>query len=96
MNVFEALIKRKSVRAFLDKQVEKEKINSILDAARHSPSGTNTQPWQVAIVTGESKKKFNLKLKPLSVLVIKVKRIIRTTQMNGWNPTSREEKPAVC
>ena len=62
MNVFEALIKRKSVRAFLDKQVEKEKINSILDAARHSPSGTNTQPWQVAIVTGESKKKLQSKI----------------------------------
>lgn len=62
MNVFEALKKRKSVRAFLDKPVEKEKINSILDAARHSPSGTNTQPWQVAIVTGEAKQKLQGKI----------------------------------
>ena len=62
MNVFEALKKRKSVRAFQDKQVTKETINNILDAARHAPSGTNTQPWQVAIVTGEAKKNLQYKI----------------------------------
>jgi nitroreductase len=55
MNVIEALEQRKSTRAFLSKEVEREKINTILDAARHAPSGTNTQPWQVAVVTGEAK-----------------------------------------
>jgi len=55
MNVSEALQKRKSVRAFLDRDVEKEKIVAVLDAAKHSPSGVNTQPWQVAVVTGAAK-----------------------------------------
>ena len=55
MNVSEALEQRKSVRAYLDKPVEDEKIHAILDAARHAPSGVNTQPWQVAVVTGETK-----------------------------------------
>ena len=50
MNVIEALEKRKSTRAFLDKAVEPEKINTILNAARHAPSGTNTQPWQVSVL----------------------------------------------
>ncbi len=55
MNIFEALCERKSVRAFLDKPVSREKIVNILRAARHAPSGTNAQPWQVAVVTGEKK-----------------------------------------
>lgn len=55
MNIIEALRKRKSVRAYLEKPVEKEKIMNILRAARHAPSGTNAQPWQVAVVTGKKK-----------------------------------------
>lgn len=62
MNVEEALEKRKSVRAFLDKAVDVEKINAILTGARHSPSGANTQPWQVAVVTGETKQKLQEKI----------------------------------
>ncbi|MEE9325875.1 MAG: nitroreductase [Cocleimonas sp.] len=58
MNVSEALQLRKSVRAYQDKAVEAEKINAILNAARHAPSGVNTQPWQVAVVTGKTKKKL--------------------------------------
>ena len=55
MKVSDALKQRKSVRAYMDKPVEDEKIQAILEAAKHSPSGTNTQPWQVAVVTGNSK-----------------------------------------
>lgn len=62
MNVIEALEERKSTRAFLSKDVEQEKVNTILEAARHAPSGTNTQPWQVAVVTGEAKIKLQTKI----------------------------------
>lgn len=62
MDVNQALRQRKSTRAFLDKPVEAEKLERILDAARHAPSGTNTQPWQVAVVRGESKKKLETAL----------------------------------
>jgi nitroreductase len=55
MNIIEALSQRKSTRAFLDKPVSKKKIINILEAARHAPSGTNAQPWQVAVVTGQKK-----------------------------------------
>jgi len=58
MDIIEALQQRKSVRAFLNKDVSTEKINSILSAARHAPSGVNTQPWQVAVVTGEVKEQL--------------------------------------
>ena len=62
MNVIAALEQRKSTRAFISKEVEQEKINIILDAARHAPSGTNTQPWQVAVVTGDAKIKLQEKI----------------------------------
>lgn len=58
MQVEEALKLRKATRAFLPQEVEKEKIVRILDAARHAPSGTNTQPWQVAVVTGEKRRRL--------------------------------------
>ena len=54
MQVRQALIERKSTRAFKKQQVEQEKIRAILDAARHAPSGVNTQPWKVAVVAGET------------------------------------------
>jgi nitroreductase len=62
MLVSEALEKRKSTRAFLDKPVEKEKIQRILNAARHAPSGVNSQPWEVAVVTGETKQALQEKI----------------------------------
>ncbi|MDH5369744.1 MAG: nitroreductase [Gammaproteobacteria bacterium] len=62
MLVREALEKRKSTRAFLDKNVEMDKIERILSAASHAPSGVNSQPWQVAVVKGESKKKIQEKM----------------------------------
>lgn len=55
MNVIEAITQRHSTRAFLDKEVSIEQINDILEAAKYSPSGANTQPWQVAVISGDTK-----------------------------------------
>ncbi|MBX9865778.1 MAG: nitroreductase family protein, partial [Burkholderiales bacterium] len=62
MNVSQALIERKSVRAFLDQPVALEDVRKILDFARKTPSGTNTQPWTVAVVSGETKQKLDAAL----------------------------------
>ena len=62
MNIIEALKKRKSTRAFLNKEVSREQITRILKAARHAPSGTNAQPWEVAVVTGETRKQLTAAL----------------------------------
>lgn len=56
MDVSQALVARKSVRAFLPKDVTLEQVSRILAAASHAPSGTNAQPWQVVAVRGEAKK----------------------------------------
>lgn len=62
MKVREALSIRKSVRAFLPKEISREQIERILDAARHAPSGVNTQPWQVAVVQGDKKLQLQAEL----------------------------------
>jgi nitroreductase len=46
---------RRSIRAFLPKPVEKQEILDLLNVAARAPSGTNTQPWQVYIITGSKK-----------------------------------------
>ena len=41
---------RKSVRDFLDRPVEREKIMMCLEAARLAPSACNSQPWKFIVV----------------------------------------------
>lgn len=50
MNVSEAVAKRKSIRAFLDKPVPSDLIREILQKASRAPSGGNVQPWQVYVI----------------------------------------------
>ncbi|NVH72291.1 nitroreductase [Paraburkholderia sp. JPY432] len=49
-----ALTTRRAVRAFLPTPVQRADIEAILEAASYAPSGTNTQPWKVYVLTGES------------------------------------------
>lgn len=62
MNVIEAIKQRQSIRAYQDRAVAPEVITRILDAARHAPSGVNSQPWQVAVVSGQSKLRLQQRL----------------------------------
>jgi nitroreductase len=56
--VDQALLTRRSVRAFLDTPVPRDIIEEILAVASRAPSGTNTQPWRVHVLTGEPKAKL--------------------------------------
>lgn len=58
MNTIESIKTRHATRGYLDKPVERELIEKILDAARFAPSGVNTQPWQVAVVQGNTKQQL--------------------------------------
>lgn len=51
--VDEAITSRRSIRAFLPTPVAREDIAQILEVAARSPSGSNTQPWKVYVLTGE-------------------------------------------
>ena len=50
MNVFEAIMKRRSVRSFLDKSIEDEKLSAVLEAGRLAPSAKNRQEWRFVVV----------------------------------------------
>lgn len=44
---------RRSIREYIDKPVEDEKIIQLLESARLAPSGSNTQPWHFIVVKSE-------------------------------------------
>ncbi len=50
MALLDLIKHRKSVRNFLDKPVEREKIMLCLEAARLAPSTSNSQPWRFIVV----------------------------------------------
>ena len=50
MDVMEAIRTRKSVRDFLDKPIEEEKLDTLLEAARLAPSACNRQEWRFVVV----------------------------------------------
>ncbi len=49
--VIQNILTRASVRSYLDKPVEQEKIQNMLRAAMAAPSGVNRQPWHFTVVT---------------------------------------------
>jgi nitroreductase len=46
---------RRSIRAYLQKPVPRQLIEELLAVAARAPSGTNTQPWQVYVLSGKAK-----------------------------------------
>ncbi|MFC1990099.1 nitroreductase family protein [Chloroflexota bacterium] len=50
MSLLDLIKNRKSVRNFLDRPVEREKIMACLGAARLAPSACNSQPWRFIVV----------------------------------------------
>jgi nitroreductase len=56
--VDDIMIGRRSLRAFLPKAVPQEMIADLLLAAGRAPSGTNTQPWHVHVLQGQTRDKL--------------------------------------
>ncbi len=57
--VHEFIDKRWSPRAFADKPVEEEKINSLFEAARWAASSRNSQPWRFIYASKDNKKTYD-------------------------------------
>jgi nitroreductase len=49
--MLELMRKRRSIRKFLDKPIEQEKLDAILECALRSPSSRGRQPWEITVVT---------------------------------------------
>ena len=50
MDIFETIRTRRSVRRFMDKPVEEDKLQAILEAVRQAPSWANLQCWRFIVV----------------------------------------------
>jgi nitroreductase len=57
-----AITSRRSIRAFLPTPVPRATIEALLQVAARAPSGTNTQPWRVYVLTGAARDTLSAKL----------------------------------
>ena len=62
MSVSDAVLSRRSIRAFKDTPVPLEVLRRIMDKARWAPSGCNFQPWEATILTGEPLRELQEKI----------------------------------
>jgi len=53
MELLDGIETRRSIRGFKPTPIPEEIMGKILKAASNSPSYTNTQPWEVAVVSGK-------------------------------------------
>jgi nitroreductase len=65
LDVEEAITSRHSIRAFLPKPVPRELLERVLAVASRAPSGTNTQPWKVYVLTGAAKEALSQRVRDI-------------------------------
>ena len=53
LDFFEVIKNRRSIRKYQDKNVKKEKLQKVLEAARLAPSAMNRQPYQLYVVSNK-------------------------------------------
>lgn len=60
--VDQAITSRRSIRAYLPTPVPRQTIEEILAVAARAPSGTNTQPWKVYVLTGAARERLSARI----------------------------------
>ena len=60
--VDQAITSRRSIRAYLPTPVPRQTIEEILAVAARAPSGTNTQPWKVHVLTGAALQRLSARI----------------------------------
>jgi len=60
MELFQGIMSRKSCRAYKSTPILTDVMNRVLEAACRSPSYTNTQPWEVAVVRGDKRRELSV------------------------------------
>ena len=77
MEVKDALLKRRSIRKYLDKEVSDEIIEELLHAAMSGPSACNRRPWIFYVIKDQDKLKelrkasrFSNMNAPLAIVVV--------------------------
>ena len=50
MEAYKCILKRRSIRKFLDKSINQKQIKKLLEAAMAAPSAINRQPWEFYVI----------------------------------------------
>lgn len=62
MSLVDAVLSRRSVRGFLDREVPREVIERIFEIAQRAPSNCNVQPWKAYVASGELKDRLRRRM----------------------------------
>lgn len=54
MDALDAIISRRSVREYKDKNIPKDLIEKIIECARHAPAAKGEEPWEFIAITDKS------------------------------------------
>ncbi len=54
MDLIEAIKSRRSIRSFKPDPVPRKILEQLIEISRWSPSGSNTQPWEFAVLGGQA------------------------------------------
>lgn len=57
---------RRAIRAYLDRPVEKDLLQELLEKAQFAPSGYNFQPWEAVILSGAPMRELSERMKAAS------------------------------
>lgn len=55
MNVYDAIMERRSYRVFKRDPIPKDLIEKIINAGQQAPSSCNMQPWEFVVITGRER-----------------------------------------
>ena len=69
MDTIDAIFTRRSIRRYLDRDVEPEKINTLLKAAMCAPSAMNEQPWRFLVLNDRTLFPGILKVHPYASML---------------------------
>ena len=53
----ETILKRRSIREFLNQEIPRDALEKLVEAARHAPTARDEQPWEFVVITNQDKKR---------------------------------------
>ena len=62
MSLSDAILSRRSVRGYLDKEVPTETLEAIFKLAQYAPSNCNIQPWKSFVASGETRDRIRSRM----------------------------------
>jgi len=62
MDALDTILGRRSIREFTDREVSREEIERVLDAAVHAPNHRMTQPWRFYVLGPEARRAYGAAL----------------------------------